>query len=116
MLRTNLTSTTQWGFEMNRPKQNSGPRITTFTKKPRSRSTANKVWNAVYSTYGQPPSWMRMIPANRWFENESGEREYAKTSRWEIAFDDEPKELLILNGPAKTVVEMLPSLRGVQIG
>ena len=59
---------------------------------------------------------MRMIPANRWFENESGEKEYAKTSRWEIAFEEEPEELLILNGPAKTVVEMLPTLRGVQIG
>ena len=57
-----------------------------------------------------------MIPANRWFENESGEKEYAKTSRWEIAFEEEPEELLILNGPAKTVVEMLPTLRGVQIG
>jgi len=59
---------------------------------------------------------MRMIPARRWFENEVGEQEFAETSRWEIAFDEEPKELLILNGPAKVVIEMLPSLRGVQIG
>ena len=116
MLRTNLTSATQWGFEMNRPKQNSGPRITTFTKKPRSRSTANKVWTTVHSVYGQPPSWLRMIPANRWFENESGEKEYTKTSRWEIAFDEEAQELLVLTGPAKVVVEMLPSLRGVRLG
>ena len=70
----------------------------------------------VHSVYGQPPSWMRMIPARRWFDNEDGEREFTNTSRWEIAFDEEPKELLILKGPAKTVIEMLPSLRGVQIG
>jgi len=55
-----------------------------------------------------------MIPANRWFENESGEQEYAKTSRWEIAFDEEPQELLILNGPAKSVVKLLPSLKGIR--
>jgi hypothetical protein len=57
-----------------------------------------------------------MIPANRWFENESGEKEYTKTSRWEIAFDEEAQELLVLTGPAKVVVEMLPSLRGVRLG
>ena len=101
---------------MNRPKQNSGPKTTTYTKKPKSRSTANKVWTTVHSVYGQPPSWMRMIPARRWFENEEGEMEFTSTSRWEIAFEEEPQELLVLTGPAKTVVKLLPTLRGVQHG
>jgi hypothetical protein len=95
---------------MKRPKQNGGPKITTFTKKPKSRSTANKVWTTVHSVYGQPPSWMRMIPARRWFENENGEQQFTNTSRWEIAFDEEAEELLILTGPAKSVVELLPTL------
>tara|TARA_Y100001972_G_scaffold84297_1_gene102590 strand:+ start:315 stop:632 length:318 start_codon:yes stop_codon:yes gene_type:complete len=94
---------------MNRNKQNSGPKTTIYTKKPKSRSTANKVWNAVHSVYGQPPSWMRMIPARRWFENREGQKEFTNTSRWEISFDDEGKRLLVLSGPAKTVVEMLPT-------
>lgn len=102
---------TQWGFEMSRPKQNSGPKMTTYERKPKSRSAANKVWVMVHSVYGQPPSWMRMIPARRWFENEEGNKEFTNTSRWEIAFDDEGQDLLILTGPAKTVVKMLPSLR-----
>jgi len=97
---------------MDRPKQNRGPKITTFTKKPKSRSTPNKVWVMVHSVYGQPPSWMRMIPPRRWIENEHGEQEFTKTTRWEIAFDEEPEELLILNGPAKTVVQQIPGLRG----
>ena len=53
-----------------------------------------------------------MIPPRRWIENEHGEQEFTKTTRWEIAFDEEPEELLILKGPAKTVVQMLPGLRG----
>jgi len=96
---------------MNRAKQNSGPKTTTYHKKPKSRSTANKVWTTVHSVYGQPPSWMRMIPARRWFENQDGEKEFTNTSRWEISFDEEGKELLILSGAARTVVEMLPKMQ-----
>ena len=92
---------------MNRPKQNSGPKTTVFHKKPRSRSTANKVWVTIHSVYGQPPSWMRMIPARRWFENQQGEREFTNTSRWKVAFDEEGKELVVLTGPAKDVIEGL---------
>lgn len=51
-----------------------------------------------------------MIPARRWFENENGEQQFTNTSRWEIAFDEEAEELLILTGPAKSVVELLPTL------
>tara|TARA_R100000951_G_C2650212_1_gene184136 strand:- start:1855 stop:2013 length:159 start_codon:yes stop_codon:yes gene_type:complete len=50
---------------------------------------------------------MRMIPARRWFENQEGEREFTNTSRWEVSFDEEGKELLILTGPAKDVLQRL---------
>ena len=38
-------------------------------------------------------------------------RRNTNTSRWEISFDEEGKELLILSGPARTVVEMLPKMQ-----
>jgi hypothetical protein len=104
-------SATQWGFDVRRAKQNSGPKTTVYEKKPKSRSAANKVWTMVHDVYGKPPSWMRMIPARRWFENQEGNQEFTNTSRWEISFDDEGKELLILTGPAKQVVETTP-MRG----
>jgi len=92
---------------MSRPKQNGGPKTTVYHKKPKSRSAPSKIWTTIHSVYGQPPSWMRMIPARRWFENQEGEREFTNTSRWEVSFDEAGKELLILTGPAKDVLQRL---------
>lgn len=89
------------------PKQNSGPRITVFHKKPKSRSPANKVWGMFHSVYGQPPSWMRMIPARRWTEDLNGEPLFTTTSRWEVSLDDEGNEIVVFEGAAKKVVEMI---------
>ena len=88
---------------MNRPKQNSGPRTTTFEKKPKSRSLAHRVWTTAHSVYGRPPSWMRMIPARRYFTDETGKERFSHTTRWEI--DIEGKGIIVLEGPAKKVVE-----------
>lgn len=96
---------------MERKKQNSGPRITLYESKPKSRSTANKVWTTAHSVYGQPPSWMRMIPARRWFVNLKGEKEFANTCRWEISFDEHGDDPLVLNGSAKVVVSMLEGVK-----
>jgi hypothetical protein len=96
---------------MKKAKQNSGPTITTYHKKPKSRSTANKIWTTIHSVYGMPPSWLRMIPARRWFQDSNGEQCFTNTSRWEISFDEKGDDLLILHGPAKEVVEMIPKTK-----
>lgn len=88
-------------------KRNGGPRKTTFHRKPKSRSMANRVWNTVYAVYGRPPSWMKMTPPRRWIEDDQGEPLFTTTTRWEISFDDEGERKFVVDGPAKEVVQQI---------
>ena len=76
-------------------KRNGGPRKTLFTRKPKSRSMANRVWNTVHSVYGRPPTWMHMIPPRRWYEGDDGERVFTETTRWVISFDEDGENKMI---------------------
>ena len=88
-------------------KKNLGPRITTFVKKPKSRSAANRVWVSIFTMHGRPPSWMRMIPPRRWIETDQGERVFTNTSRWEIGFQEDGPCEIVYDGKAKDVVKMI---------
>jgi hypothetical protein len=85
-------------------KRNNGPAITRYEKKPKSPSVASKVWIAAYGLFGCPPSFMRLIPANRKITLDSGEEILTKTTRWEIGHPDDDSKMLVINGPAKTVI------------
>ena len=85
-------------------KNNRGPRIVRYEKKPTGRSMAGKVWVAAYGLFGCPPSFMRIVPACRYITLESGEEIRTKTTRWEIGYPDDDSKVLVVNGPAKTVV------------
>ena len=86
-------------------KRNNGPRKTTFIKKPKSRSMANRVWNTVHSVYGRPPTWMKMIPPRRWVTDDDGEQFFTETTRWVISFDEDGNNKMIMDGRAKDVAE-----------
>jgi hypothetical protein len=88
-------------------KRNGGPRKTLFTRKPKSRSMANRVWNTVHSVYGRPPTWMHMIPPRRWYEGDDGERVFTETTRWVISFDEDGENKMIMDGRAKDVAEAI---------
>lgn len=80
---------------------NSGPRITTYERKPKCRSAAQKVWVAAMSAFGEPPAFLTMSPPRRWVEMPNGERMLTKTTMWFIGAPD--GQTLVYQGPAKQV-------------
>ena len=87
-------------------KNNRGPRVTRYERKPPSRSVAGKVWVAAYHLFGCPPSFMRVIPPSRYYE-EAGERILTKTTRWEIGYPEDDEEYIVVHGPAKKAIEAI---------
>jgi len=85
-------------------KNNRGPNIVRYEKKPTGRSVAGKVWVAAYGLFGCPPSFMRIVPACRYITLDSGEKILTKTTRWEIGHPKDESNVLVVNGPAKTVI------------
>jgi len=85
-----------------------GPATTVWTpqNRPKSRQHSSLVWRAAVSVLGFPPSWMRMVPANRYADTPDG-RVLLKTTRWEIARSENDKHPIIISGPAKKAAEEL---------
>ena len=90
-----------------KPKNNAGPRITTYIRKPKSRCHANRVWVAAQAVFGQPPSWLRMVPPRRWIEDREGNKIFTTTSRWEIGRTENDTEPIVVEGSAKSAEQIL---------
>ena len=93
---------------MSRGERNAGPRVTHYEKRPPSRSVARNVWQAARCLFGCPPSFLRMVPPNRWIvAEETGERIRTKTTRWEIGDPNNDDEIIIIDAPSEKAIEIL---------
>tara|TARA_R110000751_G_scaffold48033_1_gene107302 strand:+ start:616 stop:939 length:324 start_codon:yes stop_codon:yes gene_type:complete len=93
---------------MSREKRNAGPRVIRYEKRPPGRSAARNVWSAAYHLFGCPPSFLRVVPPQRWtVAEETGERILTKTTRWEIGDPNNDDNIIIINAPSKKAIEIL---------
>lgn len=83
---------------------NSGPRVTTYERKPKCRSAAQKVWVAAMSAFGAPPSFLTMAPPRRWMELPDGQKVLTTTTMWLIGTPT-GDDTLVFEGPAKEVAQ-----------
>ena len=84
----------------------SGPKTTTFNRRPKSRTHASVVWRAAHMVLGFPPSWMRMTPARRYADTPDG-RVFCETTMWVIGRSEDDPEPIIVNGKAHDAAEIL---------
>jgi len=93
---------------MSKPRRGRGPSITVWTpsRRPKSRQHSSLVWRAAVAVLGYPPSWMKMIPANRYAETPQG-RIFCTTTRWEIGRTENDENPIIISGPAREAALIL---------
>ena len=85
-----------------------------YLKKPKSRSMASKVWVSAYTRFGQPPSFLHVVPAHRWTKDRHGEPYLTKTTMWIIGKPEEEDDPIYLNGSGKEVCRILEAGEAIE--